>query len=243
MNELIQLRQQNKSLLDYIEKQDLKNSQEVVDELDRVKEENKELEKKIQLMWQWSTGYIGESRKHLLYCFKGYCGFDKDWSELEEGRMNDWIRITNCQTTTANGSVEISRAQAEEVAREIGWASKDDDWVDELRKANNEFGSETEHWPNLWKRIAQLKNLHGIEYRGRLKAQKKVDELILAMNETGHLLDKSQEENKEFRQECQRLIHEAAYEKQRADKLSKSRWKLKDQILKLEEQIEWINKL
>lgn len=62
---------------------------------------------------------------------------------------------------------EREQAQAAEVAR----------LTMELEKANNEFGSQTAAWPNLWRRIAQLKELSGERYRRAETAEAEVARL------------------------------------------------------------------
>ena len=48
---------------------------------------------------------------------------------------------------------------------------------EELVKANNEFGSETSDWPDLWRRISELKLDSGRNYiRGMERAAKMIDD-------------------------------------------------------------------
>lgn len=47
---------------------------------------------------------------------------------------------------------------------------------EELEKANNEFGSQTAAWPDLWKRIAEIKQYSGEQWRRAEKAESTVKE-------------------------------------------------------------------
>jgi hypothetical protein len=55
------------------------------------------------------------------------------------------------------------------------------DW---LAKANNEFGSQTWSWPNLWQRIAQLKELSNERWKRAVSAE---DELAALRKAAGAL--------------------------------------------------------
>lgn len=48
----------------------------------------------------------------------------------------------------------------------------------ELAKANNEFGSETPDWPDLWKRIADLKEISNDRWRENERLKSVLREVI-----------------------------------------------------------------
>lgn len=93
-------------------------------------------------------------------------GYDCGMEAAHEG---NWITI-------ADHTAEVAKLRAER-----------DEARDWLAKANNEFGSQTWSWPNLWQRIAQLKELSNERWKRAVSAEAELAALrkaadALAMN-------------------------------------------------------------
>ena len=109
----------------------------------------------------------------------------------------------------------------------------------ELAKANNEFGSETAHWPDLWKRIAELKEQAGEQWRELEWAQAENERrekayvtLEMGYNKVWAKLEQAQAENEQLQSD---LAGFAVANTEQADQLEQAQRNIRKLNIELTE--------
>jgi len=129
-----------------------------ISDIDSLKIRLRELDKK---GYQPSTGAIGHDSADCLDTLEQRA--EKAESALKLAQEERDRHMGAVQAYIEDAEAMKQRAERAEAALKLA--------QEELEKANNEFGSQTAAWPDLWKRIAEIKQYSGEQWRRAEKAE------------------------------------------------------------------------